>query len=188
MLDTLPLFELAAPETSADSFATEIVAHHASQILPLFCQRHAGRLRVLDDDLFSLLSSVGSQLDFETAWDPAFGGIHAALCGVTTGIEERALAVALRLHECGYQGSWSAPLSSGVRLHFDHWPLPSGDHIRVEAGSRVSISILSSTGEEHLSFAREKEGWRAERTMPVLHEAIVDSRRVVIWRKHEIWS
>jgi hypothetical protein len=189
VLDDLPFFELAAPETSHNSFATQTVAHHASQILPLFCERHARRLKALDHDLFSLISSIDSSLKFETAWDPAFGGIHAATCGVTDGVEERATALALRLHECGYQGSWSAPLSSAVRLHFDRWPLPIGERIRVRVdGSRARISILSSAGEEHLCFSREDEGWRAEHASPFLHEARLETLRLVIWRRHELWS
>ena len=189
MLDGLPLFELAAPETPDDSFATQIVSHHASQILPLFCERYAGGLRALDEDLFSLISSIDYPLSFDTAWNPAFGGIHAAMCGVTDGVEERAAALAMRLHECGYPGSWSAPLSSAVRLHFDRWPLPIGERIRVNAdGSRTQISILGSAGEQHLCFDREGEGWRSEHAPAPLHEARLEKLRVAVWRRHELWS
>lgn len=190
MLDKLPLSQLSLPQATRDDFFVEhVVGQHASQVLSLFCERYADRLEP-HGNLLSLLSSAAPSLDLETAWDPAFGGIHALMVrGLATGVEERAAAVALRLHERSHEGSWSAPLSNTTHLHFDRWPLPACERIRVEVdGSQARIWTTSAGKEQLFRFSRTGLGWRAEQASPTLHEARVAPLRLLIWRKHEFWS
>jgi HEXXH motif-containing protein len=47
---------------------------------------------------------------------------------------------------------------------------------------------MSSAGEERLCFSREDDGWQSEHGSSPLHEARVENLRVVVWRRHELWS
>jgi hypothetical protein len=157
----LPLRDFACPLPDRNSrFIEALVAEHARQTLFLFAERYASHVGG-DSDLLTLIAdTLRGELSFETAWHPAFGGIHAGLSEKSTSLDLRAAALALRLHECGYDGEWELHLPMPVNFHFNRWRLPAADALRVSAtGNSVRLSVCADGGWGTVTFQRPEDEW-----------------------------
>jgi HEXXH motif-containing protein len=197
MLDVLPLETLTAPEADDGSaFFEEVVTTFAAQAMAL--PGATAALAAAEKDgghsaLAALVREHATAPDFATVWDPAFGALHASVAtGAVT--PERLATVALRLHECGTPGAWSATLAEEAALRFDRWPLPPGRALAVRAvDGHVDIAVDGIPAR----FARTSAGrWVREDggavTAPPLVEARLDhpscpGTRAVVLRRRLLW-
>ena len=112
----------ACPQVGLDpSFLEMLVVEHARQTLETFTERHRSHLESYGAGLIPLFTSW-LQFDetFQTVWDPAFGGVFAGLLNEADPMEQRAAALALRLHECGHAGEWDfASGSQSISVSID---------------------------------------------------------------------
>jgi len=190
MSDPLPISPLASALTpDPDAISEQVVRTHSAMIIQAFRQRYEHQLTEFSAELSTLIGSLNPNLDFETAWDPALGGLHYAISENPNSFRSRAVAFALRLHERGYAGEWRAPIKDSARFHFDRWPLPNGEQIQVETdGKQVRVKILGAGEHANMTFQRKGEEWHSNSAPSPLPEAVSGGRRVRIWRRRELWT
>ena len=155
----------ACPQVTMDEpFAELVVVEHARQMVQKFIEGYASQLQRHSEGLMPLLAG-GLRRDetFETTWNLAFGEVRAALLLKKPEDAERcAVALALRLHQCGYLGDWELHLHKQARFRFDQWLLPLGDAIRVSTTPEaVSIHTRTANLWQKLTFQRNGNGWEA---------------------------
>jgi HEXXH motif-containing protein len=197
MLDVLPLETLAAPDVDDGAFFEQVVTLFAAQAMTLpsgSAALEATQKGGQDPALVALVRDHASAPDFVTAWDPAFGALHAGIAAGAVA-PERLVAVALRLHERGTAGAWSATVGEKVALRFDRWPLPPGRALAVHAaGGRVEIAVDGV----RVQFTRTAGGqWAHEDDDAVvllpLVEACLDRPplprcRAIVLRRRQLWG
>lgn len=190
MSDLLPISPFASALTpDPEAIIEQVVQAHTAMIIQAFRQRYDRQLSAFSAGLYSLIGSVDQNLDFETAWDPALGGLHYAISVDPDSLRSRAVAFALRLHERGHGGEWRAPIEDYTRFHFDRWPLPEGEQIQLESdGKQVRIKILMAGKNTNMTFKKEGGEWLSSGTPSPLPEAVSGDRRVRIWRRRELWT
>ncbi len=157
------LHQLSSPYCKGSSELLEmLVVEHSFQSLKLFCDRY----RNTDDANMGILGTLESALsrgfDFEAAWHPSFGGIHAGLSMPNSELGVRATKLALRLHETGFHGQWKIELPQPERFYFGGWGFEAIGHLNVSAsGDLVKITHISHAGESSICFEKMGDNWRA---------------------------
>jgi hypothetical protein len=143
-----------------ESFLELVVTAHAKQTVQTFLERYVDELDSNSPGTTALLSAWLSQDgNFDTVWDPAFGGIYAELLDGTGDIALRAATLALRLNECGYSGEWEARLSSSANFRVGRWLLPPATGIRVLATPELITISTDGSLQRELTFLRGETGW-----------------------------
>jgi HEXXH motif-containing protein len=146
-----------------------VVVGHAAQTVRAFVDRYASELKRDGCGLISLLTSLAClEQTFDTVWDPAFGGIFAALMNGKDDPAHRAAALALRLHQCGYPGDWEVPLRYPTYLRFDRWLLPSATAVQVSATTEmITIRTWNAGASSEAVFRRGDSGWHGTGGIPL---------------------
>jgi len=189
---------LAAPDADDNgAFFQQVVTLFAAQAMALPAATAAldaepaeGRNR----DLVALVRAHASAPDFAMAWDPAFGALHAGTAAGAVA-PERLAAVALRLHERGTAGAWSATVGEEVALRFDRWPISPGRALTVRAiDGLVEIAVdgvcaqFERTAAGH--WTREKDG--AVAPAPLVEANLdrprLDAARAIVLRRRQLWG
>lgn len=193
MYDSLPISELVAPNGCNDGqFLDQIVCEHSSQVISRFVARlrEEGSQEGCNLVLLSSLMDRAEGLDFNTAWDPSFGGLYKEALIDSGRASEKLACIRLRLHELGCAGTWSTEISEQLGLRFDRWALPPCRRITVHATpSDLCIVTQGRDGQREIRFVLRSKSWRCEDgDLPCLPEVRVADSRMIVLRRRELWS
>jgi HEXXH motif-containing protein len=171
----------ACPQVGMESAFLEcLVVEHARQSVQAFIEHHGAQMERCSKGLVPVLSDwLARDATFETAWNLAFGELHAALLSAEQDeIERSGAAVALRLHAAGVEGEWQLQLKNPARFCFDRWLLPLSGSIQVSATpNTVSVRTRVGCVWQGTTFQLGASGWKT--TSAVAFPALV--YRDILW-------
>lgn len=189
--EDFPLRGFACPHLNRQNWFLEaLVIEHARQTLSLFRERYVSQGQQHGSGLVGLITdSTQWDLSFETVWDPAFGGIYAGLSKCVDSIDQRAAALALRLHECGYGGDWELHLAQPHGFRFDRWVLPAGDTIRVSAThEQVCVAIRVTSIWHNVTFHQTGNEWQVTGEALALPLLNGPQTRWIVLDRAQLWT
>ena len=166
----------ACPQEGLDEpFAHQIAVVYAREYARRFLGRFGEELERKGRGLTGLIAAwLGQDQnsengDFEAVWDPAFGELpQEVLSAGGLRVLQRAAALGLRLHECGWHKDFELQLPPGTRLRWGPWLLPEAEWIGVSrAGGRFLVEMRCNGAAAKARFWKSGTAWKAEGAAPL---------------------
>jgi hypothetical protein len=160
----------AGPMTGVDGALREaVVTTHAQATVAAFRWCYADQIAEHDGALEAIDAWLSESTTYDTVWDPAFGGIAAAVTRAANGtsrddedVDALTAALLLRLAECGRRVGAALAFGEPTPLRFGRWILPSSTAIAIDA-TPGTLRILTHTphGSFVHAFDRAGDAWDA---------------------------
>jgi HEXXH motif-containing protein len=160
----------AGPLTGVDSELRDaVVTAHAQATVAAFRWCFADQIAEHDGALEAIDAWLSDGTTFDTAWDPAFGSIAAAVARAANGaprededVDALTAALLLRLAECGRRVGAALAFRAPTAVRFGRWILPPSTAIAIDA-TPGTLRILTHTphGSFVHAFDRAGDAWDA---------------------------
>jgi len=160
----------AGPMTGVDGELREtVVTTHAQATVAAFRWCFADQIAEHDGALETIDAWLSESTTYDTVWDPAFGGIAAAVARVAAGasadgedVDGLTATLLLRLAECGRRVGAALAFRAPTGLRFARWILPPSTAIAIDA-TPGTLRILTHTphGTFVHAFDRAGDAWDA---------------------------